>query len=98
MESMVQPDGRRALPEWRNSETRSRAAHAVDLQNASVHHPGRPVLQHLDFYVREGDVLGIIGPAGGGNGSARNPAYLLAPSGNGPVYGSLPCARLRRQL
>ncbi len=97
---MVQPDGRRALPEWRNSETRSRAAHAVDLQNASVHHPGRPVLQHLDFYVREGDVLGIIGPAGGGKTALLETlAGLLAPSrGTVQVYGSLPCARLRRQL
>ncbi|MFB3789400.1 MAG: metal ABC transporter ATP-binding protein [bacterium] len=99
---MVQPDGRRSFPEWRDSEsqTRIRAAHAVDLQNVSVHHPGRSVLQHIDFYVREGDIWGIIGPEGGGKGTLLETiAGFISPTrGMVQVYGSQPCARLRRRL
>ncbi len=99
---MVHEYGRRSIPVRRESETlpRIRAPHAVDLQNVSVHQPGRPVLQNLDFYVREGDVLGIIGPEGGGKGTLLETiAGFLSPSqGKVQIYGSQPNGRLRRQL
>jgi len=39
---------------------------AIDIENLSFSYNGVPVLEKLDFHVKEGEFVGLIGPNGGG--------------------------------
>lgn len=82
------------------------ASGGIQFRQVSFSYAGsaRPALQEADFFVRQGEVVGIIGPTGSGKSTLVNlvPRFYDATSGQVLVGGrdvtQIPTARLRERI
>ncbi|MCF2139383.1 MAG: ABC transporter ATP-binding protein [Candidatus Lokiarchaeota archaeon] len=78
----------------------SKNSHAIEFSNVNIGYPGHLVLQNLNFIIKEGEYVGIIGPNGSGKTTLlKTLLHLIKPiAGTIQIYGKPIDNRIRNSI